>query len=159
MKIEIDNDENITLFLKKEEIEDFDFQDIDKVEDCFRSLFSRLKEYYHLEIEGFYNIHAFIDSEEGMVLKLEREKLEYYRTFHQIEMRIMKEDTTFLYEVSDFLDFINQGVSIYQYQNKFYIANPPGKVVYNLYEFGRLIYEDTEDILKNGLLLTKEGRK
>ena len=35
MKIEIEQDQ-ITLFLKKEEIEDFHFEDIEEVEDYFK---------------------------------------------------------------------------------------------------------------------------
>lgn len=155
MKIEIE-DEEITLFLKLEEIEKFDFEDIDEVEDYFRTLFLKLEEYYHIEIEGFYNIQVFLDKKEGMVLKLQREDLDYYHAFHQVEMRILKEECVFLYEIEDALDFLLSGNDIYYYKNKFYLKKKQKKEVYNLYEFGKLIYEDTDTILKRGILLNKK---
>lgn len=154
MKIEIEHDQ-ITLFLKKEEIEDFHFEDIEEVEEYFRTLFSKLEEYYQITIEGFYNISVFLDKSEGMILKLEKEDIDYYH-FHQIEMRIVKEDTVFLYQVEDILDFLESDVDIYFYKNEFYIKNNDQKKVYNLYEFGKIIYENTDIILKKGLLFTQE---
>lgn len=154
MKIEIEHDQ-ITLFLKKEEIEDFHFEDIEEVEEYFRTLFSKLEEYYQITIEGFYNISVFLDKAEGMILKLEKEDIDYYH-FHQIEMRIVKEDTVFLYQVEDILDFLESDVDIYFYKNEFYIKNNNQKKVYNLYEFGKIIYENTDIILKKGLLFTQE---
>ena len=154
MKIEIEQDQ-ITLFLKKEEIEDFHFEDIEEVEDYFRTLFSKLEEYYQITIEGFYNISVFLDKAEGMILKLEKEDIDYYH-FHQIEMRIVKEDTVFFYYLNDILDFLDSDVDIYFYKNEFYIKNNNPKKVYNLYEFGKIIYENTDIILKKGLLFTQE---
>lgn len=155
MKLEIDGDE-IILFLKKDEVGNFNLKKVDEVEEYFRSLLLKLEENYHLQIEGFYNIQAFLDKKEGLVLKLEKEDIDYYHSFHQIEMRITKEDTVFLYEVDDILDFLNKDLEIYQYQNKFYIKNNSTKKVYNLYEFGRIIYENTDVIMKKGSLFTEK---
>lgn len=155
MKIEID-DEDIILFLRKDKIKKFDFNEIEEIEEYFRTLLLKLEENYHIQIEGFYNIQVFLDKKEGMVLKLQKEDIDYYHSFHQIEMRIMKEDTCFLYQVDDILDFLNLNVDIYQYQNQFYIKNKSPKKVYNLYEFGRLIYENTDIILKKGTLFTEK---
>lgn len=151
MKIEITGEE-ITLFLKKKEIEDFHFENLEEIEDYFRELFLKLEEYYHITIEGFYNIQVFLDPKEGLVLKLEKEDMDYC-PFHQVEMRIVKEDTIFLYKVEDILDFLGLPVNIYTYQGDFYVKNKEEKEVYNLYEFGRLIYENTDNILKNGYCL------
>ncbi len=71
-------------------------------------------------------------------------------------MRIVKEDTVFLYQVDDILDFLDSDVDIYFYKNEFYIKNNNPKKVYNLYEFGKIIYENTDIILKKGLLFTQE---
>lgn len=153
MKIEI-TEEEITLFLKKREIESFHFEELEEIEDYFRELFLKLSEYYHITIEGFYNIQVFVDEKEGMVLKLSKEDMEYY-PFHQVEMRIVKEDTKFLYKVEDVLDFLADSVDIYFYKDEFYVQNKGEKEVYNLYEFGKLIYENTDIILKKGVLFTK----
>ena len=71
-------------------------------------------------------------------------------------MRILKEYTVFLYKVDDILDFLPLNVDIYFYKNEFYVKNNKKKQVYNLYEFGKLIYENTDIILKKGILFTKE---
>ena len=155
VKIEI-GEEEITLFLRKNEIENFDFEDIDEVEDYFRTLFLKLEEFYNIVIEGFYNIHVFLDKNEGMVLKLEKEDIDYYHAFHQVEMRIVKEDTLFLYQVDDVLNFLRADVDIYVYKDQFYLQNRKKKEEYSLYEFGRLIYENTDNILKQGVLLTEK---
>ncbi len=148
-------DDEITLFLKKKEIEDFHFDNIEEIEDYFRLLFLKLEECYHVTIEGFYNIKVFFDKNEGMVLKLTKEDVDYY-PFHQVEMRIIKEDTEFLYKVDDVLPFLSFDIDIYLYKNNFYIKNNNKKEVYNLYELGRLIYENTDIILKKGEKFTKE---
>ncbi len=155
MKIETEG-ETLILYLKKDKMKNVNFKNVDEVEDYFRSLLLKLEEDYHIQIEGFYNIQVYLDKLEGMVLKLEKEDIDYYHSFHQIEMRIMKEDTVFLYEVEDILDFLNLNVEIYQYQNKFYIKNNHKKRVYNLYEFGKLIYENTDIILKKGKIFTEK---
>ncbi len=152
MKIEEKEDE-LVLFLKKSEIENFCFEDLEAIEDSFRSLFLNLEEYYHITIEGFYNIHVYLDPEEGMVLTLQQEDLDYY-PFHQVEMRIVKEETSFLYQVEEPLDFLTPDFDIYVYKNHFYVKKKTSKEVYSSYEWGKLIYEKTNIILERGKLLT-----
>jgi len=155
VKIEVEDD-TLILYLKKDKMKNINFKNIEEVEDYFRSLLLKLEEDYHTPIEGFYNIQVYFDKSEGMVLKLEPEDIDYYHSFHQIEMRIVKEDTVFLYQVDDILDFLNLNMEIYQYQNKFYIKNNSKNEVYNLYEFGKLIYENTDIILKKGIRFTEK---
>ena len=151
MKIE-EKDDELVLFLKKQEMNDFCFEELDEIEEYFRSLFLNLDEYYHITIEGFYNIHVYLDEIEGMVLTLQKEDLDYY-PFHQVEMQIVKEDTTFLYEIEEPLDFLSSNFDIYVYQNHFYVKKKT-KEGYSPYEWGKLVYEGTKEILKRGKLLT-----
>ncbi len=151
MKIEVDQ-ESLVLYLKKGEIENFDFNNMEDIEAYFRTLLLKLEEYYHLPIEGFYSIHVYIDEEEGMVLQLEPEDMDYYPTFRQVEMRILKEEVTFLYQVEDILDWIELSDHIYYYQNQFYIHLKHPVNNYQVYEMGKLIYENTDYIMKKGIL-------
>lgn len=153
MKLEMQEDD-ILIILKEEEIKKIDFEDIDKIESYFRDILLKLKKIYDIDINGFYNIHVYVDKREGMVLKLEKEYIDYYDSFHQIEMRIIKEDVTFLYEIDDILALPYQDLNIYIYNDKFYVKRKNKKKLYSLYEFGKLIYNNTEMIIKNGKEMT-----
>ena len=89
-----------------------------------------------------------------MVKKIKKEYIDYYDSFHQIEMRIIKEDVTFLYEIDDILALPYQDLNIYIYNDKFYVKRKNKKKLYSLYEFGKLIYNNTEMIIKNGKEMT-----
>ena len=152
MKVEI-GEQEIIIYLPKESMLNFQLEDMDAIEDSFRTLFSKLEEYYHIHLEGFYNIDVFLDLQEGMVLRLEKEDLDYY-SFHQVEMRIVKEEVSFLYQVEDILDFLEDSYDIYFYQDHWYVKKRGTEDDLLLYEWGKLIYENTDCILKNGILLT-----
>lgn len=151
MKLEIQED-NIILIFKESEIININFDDIDALEKYFRTILLKLKEIYDIDIRGFYNIYVYIDKQEGIVLKLEKEQIDYYDSFHQIEMRIIKEEVPFLYEVEDLLTLPYHNLDIYIYQEKFYVK--PKKRMYCLYEFGKLVYEDTKKIIEIGNKMT-----
>lgn len=150
MKIEVlEND--ILLFLRPTEIIDLNFDKRTDIEAYFKDILLRLKEYYSINISGFYDIYAYIDKDEGMILRLDQED---YNSFSSIEMRILKEETTFFYEIEDILDIPLKDLDVYIYRNKFYVKRKNKKIVYPLYEFGKIIYEDTNKIMKNGKKMT-----
>ena len=60
----------------------------------------------------------------------------------------------FLYEVDDILKLPYQQLDIYIYQDKFYVKRKNKKKILGLYEFGKLIYENTKKILENGNKVT-----
>lgn len=153
MKLEF-QDDNIILMFKESEIKKINFEDIDEVESYFRTTLLKLKEIYDIEIKGFYNIYAYVDKKEGMVLKLEKEKIDYYDSFHQIEMRIIKEDAIFLYEIEDILKLPYHKLDIYKYKDKIYVKRKNRARVPILYEFGKIVYENTKKILENGNKMT-----
>lgn len=153
MKIELlEND--IILFIKQTEVVDLNFEKKNEVEAYFKNILLKLKEYYSVDIKGFYDIYVYIDKKEGMVLRLENEDLDYYNSFHQLELRVLKEETVFFYEVEDILDLPLKEIDIYVYKNRFYIKRKNKKKVYSLYEFGKIIYEDTNKIINNGKKVT-----
>jgi hypothetical protein len=153
MKIDVlEND--IILFLRLTDIKELNFERKKDVEAYFKNILLRLKEYYLIDISNFYNVYVYVDKNEGMILKLEKEELDYYHSFGSLEMRILKEENTFLYEINDIFSVPYKELDIYLYKNKFYVKRKNKKIVYPLYEFGKIIYEDTYKILNNGKKMT-----
>lgn len=153
MKVEIHND-NIIVIIKDNNISQVDFNDMVSVEKYFRKILLKLKDLYEIDIKGFYNIYAYIDLEEGIVLEIKKEVIDYYDTFHQLELRIVKENVEFLYEVDNILEFMNKKFEIYCYNDRFFIRNNYDDISYRLYEFGNLVYKDTKKIKGNGKKMT-----
>ena len=153
MKLEI-IDNIIVLYLKPTETIDINFNDLAEVEGYFRDILLRLKDNYGVEIAGFYNINVFIDKEEGMVFRLEKDNVDYCSTFHQLEIRMLKEETTFFYEIEDLFSLPLDELDVYIYCEKIYVRRKTNKKAYLLYEFGKLIYENTNKIIINGKKMT-----
>lgn len=153
MKVEIHND-NIIVIIKDNNISKVDFNDMVSVEKYFRKILLKLKDLYEIDIKGFYNIYAYIDLEEGIVLEIKKEVIDYYDTFHQLELRIVKENVEFLYEVDNILEFMNKKFEIYCYNDRFFIRNNYDDISYRLYEFGNLVYKDTKKIKEIGKKMT-----
>lgn len=153
MKVEIHND-NIIVIIKDNNISQVDFNDMVSVEKYFRKILLKLKDLYEIDIKGFYNIYAYIDLEEGIVLEIKKEVIDYYDTFHQLELRIVKENVEFLYEVDNILEFMNKKFEIYCYNDRFFIRNNYDDISYLLYEFGNLVYKDTKKIKEIGKKMT-----
>lgn len=153
MKVEIHND-NIIVIIKDNNISQVDFNDMVSVEKYFRKILLKLKDLYEIDIKGFYNIYAYIDLEEGIVLEIKKEVIDYYDTFHQLELRIVKENVEFLYEVDNILEFMNKKFEVYCYNDRFFIRNNYDDISYRLYEFGNLVYKDTKKIKENGKKMT-----
>ena len=104
MKLDI-NDNNLLIKIKDSGIKTLNFDDMSCVEKYFKKVLLQLKDLYKIDIKGFYNIYAYIDLDEGIVLEIQKEDIDYYDSFHQLELRIIKENTIFLYEIDDIIDF------------------------------------------------------
>ena len=112
MKVEVISNGYI-IYLNQFNLIDIDFKNMDILEDSFKKLLKKLNNYYHIDINGYYNINVYVDSYYGAILQIEKESLDYYDYFESdtIAMRIKKIDADFLYEVEDFLfakDFWNK---------------------------------------------------
>lgn len=124
LKIEIDDNQYIIYIYPYIEAL-FDTQEKSSVEDYFRTLFLKLKKYYHIEFSGYYDIHIYSNKHYGSIITVEKEDYEYYNYFDdKLDMRISFEsESEFLYELEDLsFHFKNsKKVSIYMYNNHFYI--------------------------------------
>ena len=92
----------LDIYIKRELIDNIDFNNKTDLEKYLKKLFKILKNKYNIVIEGFYDITVYIDKYYGVVIHLEKDDVEYYDYFkNQVDMRIITIDTDFLYLVDD----------------------------------------------------------
>jgi len=100
----------LDIYIKKELIDNIDFNNKDDLQKYLKNLFKILKNKYSVVIEGFYDITVYVDKFYGVVIHMEKDDIEYYDYFkNQVDMRIITIDTSFLYLVEDIPnDLINK---------------------------------------------------
>ena len=116
--------DNFTLdvYIKKELIDNIDFNNKEDLEKYLKSLFKTLKNKYDIVIEGFYEITVYTDKYYGVVLHLEKDELDYYDYFkNQVDMRIVTVDTNFMYLVEDIPNSILNKVNVCVKDNNIYL--------------------------------------
>lgn len=116
--------DNLTLdiYIKKELINNINFNDKDDLEKYLKSLFKTLKNKYDITIEGFYEITVYVDKYYGVVLHLEKDELDYYDYFkNQVDMRIVTVDTDFMYLVEDIPNNLLNKVKVCIKDNNVYL--------------------------------------
>lgn len=156
MKIKMLDKRKMIIFFKTV---NFDFNNIEKLEEELRNLFSKLNYLYKIEVRGFYYVKAYLDKYSGVVLELDGEDLVLDYLEGEIDMRIEVLERTFLYEVKDILD-INKKLlnkfEIYKHNNLF-ILKPKKNLSYieigEILEYSKLIYKN-----KNPYLLTNKNK-
>ncbi len=103
----------IDIYLKKEIIKNIDINNRTNLEKYLKELFIILKDYYNLEILGFYNITIFNDKYYGIILHLKKENIDYYNYFNsEVDMHLLVINTEFLYLVNDIPIDIKEKVDI-----------------------------------------------
>ena len=104
MRVDINSDEEIIVFLSKSYIPELNFIDRKKTEIYFKNLFRKLSKNYNIETNGFYDVNVYINNYYGYVLEIIIDNMDYYTYFgNQIDMKInIIKDNDFLYEI-DFL--------------------------------------------------------
>ena len=151
-------DDITIIFINNYVTKDIDFNDIDEIKEYFKHIFLKLKDSLKLESSGYYLVKVYKDIS-GVIIEL-KEESDYYDLYNdEIEMKIILEETSFLYQIEDiFIDnyFLNNS-SIIKYNNKIYLKLNNKiddiKIGY-LYEISKLMYKDTYNIIKYGKYLS-----
>lgn len=92
----------LDIYIKKELIDNIDFNNKDDLEKYLKRLFKTLKNKYNITLEGFYDVTVYKDKYYGVIFDLKKEDIDYYNYFkNQVDMRIIAIDTEFLYLVDD----------------------------------------------------------
>lgn len=160
MKI-VNQDENcMTIFLSENYIKDLNFDIKKDLEDYFKKLFLKLKRHYDINVSGYYNIEVYIDDNYGLIMKLNKEEIEYYDYFdNQIDMRISIKNNKFLYSVMDpFImnDILHHNIDVYLYKDRYYIDlmdSVDEKIMMKVIEFSDILFDDEVDIVRNSKLI------
>ena len=161
MKIAFQNESDMILFLKKEYIGNIKFNDISQIERKLKSLFLILKKDYNITLNGFYEIKLFHDNKYGIILKLQKDEIDYLDLFdNQVDMRItIDENSHFLYLVDDLLDIPKSILAkcvILKYNNQIYLSSVKDltfKEKAYLLEFALIVYEDTNEIIEKASIV------
>ena len=151
MKINIISDIEYIIYLYNL-TSDFEFNNEENIEKFLRQLFIKLKNFYNITIEGYFDVDVYIDDYYGMVLDLKKEIFEYYDYFdNQVEMKIVINKCKFLFLV-DYFDFDKNKYDVYKYLDKIYLL-PKIKINKSemslLMEMSTLIFNSNE-IFNNG---------
>ena len=138
--------DNLTLdiYIKKELIDDVDFNNKEILEKYLKKLFKTLKNKYNIEIRGFYDITVYCDKYYGVIFHLEKDDIEYYDYYkNQVDMRIMTINTEFLYLVDDIPYNLLNKVNVLIKNNNIYlkIKEKLSKIdMMNLLEISKVVY-------------------
>ena len=116
------DDLTLDIYIKKEIIDNIDFNNKEDLEKYLKKLFKTLKNKYDIVIEGFYDITMYKDKYYGVIFHLEKEDIDYYDYFkNQVDMRIITIDTNFLYLVEDIPFDIFNKINVIIKDNKIYL--------------------------------------
>ena len=153
MKV-IGNEENLTIYINKRNLK-INIDDKEELEDYFRSIFIKIKEFYNIKLNGFYITRAYIDNNYGIIIDMKKDDNDFiYYNDYEIEMQLIVNEVTFLYEIEDIFMSKNiyPKIDIYSYKNKYYLKLKED-ILNNIIEYVNIIYTNTENILKYGKLL------
>ena len=155
MKIIFDNG-HLTIFLNNLYLKDINLNKKEVIEKFLNELTNRLKFYYDITLKGFINVWLYLDKNYGLVIKIEKEELEYFDYSEALDMNIKVKEVSFLYELKEVLNktFLNKFI-IYKYRDNFYLK-PKQKLsdidMGILLENTKIIYKNVDRILKSEVI-------
>lgn len=120
------------------------------IEEYFKEVFLKIKEKFNLELNSIYLVHIYEDVND-IIMEIKYEEENYY---DEVEMKIIYEHTNILYQIDDiFIDEkILKNSIIISYNKKLYLK--VNKILdidlAYLHEISKIIYKNTENIIKYG---------
>ena len=144
MSIKYIDELTFDIYIKKEFINNIDFNKQENIENYLKEIFKKLNQKYNLCVDGFYNVYIYKDIYYGIIIHIEKEELDYYEYYkNKIEMRIISIETEFMYLVNDIpLNIINK-ISIENKDNNIYIKLKEELTnieMMKLLEFSEIVY-------------------
>lgn len=123
MKVTFLDENNFIVYAKDEKIE---FDDKDKIENYFINLFSKIRNCYEIDFQGYYDTKIYYDDFYGSIIEVNKEDLEYFDVYGgSVDMRAslpIKKD--FYYQMEDpfwIPEFLKKKICLY-YNDCFYYA-------------------------------------
>ena len=145
MSIKFIDDLIFDIYVKKELINNINFNNKNELENYLKKLFKILKNKYNIKIEGFYNITVYIDKYYGVIFNIEKEELEYYNYIkNQVDMKVITIDTEFSYLVENIPFEIINKINIHIKNNNIYLKikeELTNLEMMKLLEFSKVVYK------------------
>ena len=145
MSIKFIDDLIFDIYVKKELINNINFNNKNELENYLKKLFKILKNKYNIKIEGFYNITVYIDKYYGVIFNIEQEELEYYNYIkNQVDMKVITIDTEFSYLVENIPFEIINKINIHIKNNNIYLKikeELTNLEMMKLLEFSKVVYK------------------
>ena len=108
----------------------------DYIKDTLVKVFNELNEYYDFKFNNSYNLELYINKYYGMILEIQENDYDIFDDdIVNLKLNILN-DTLFLYEVEEPLDYLDN--EIYYYDDKFFINI--NKINLDIYENANIIY-------------------
>lgn len=153
MKVILCDESHYEIFLNS--FFSFSIDNKEKLEQELKQIFLKLEKNYHINTTGFYHVNIYHDSNFGVVLKVEKEDIDYPFSPHEIDLRIqIEKEQSFLYKIEDYFlltsSLLKKG-EVYYYHNCFYylIKKPlTKKEKLYLLEYSTIDYLNRESIIK-----------
>ena len=126
MKVEHVSEYNFYIYLNKYYVADLELNDKQCVEEYFKKVFINLKNNYHLDIYGYYNIRVYANKQYGIIIDVFKLSNDYFKMpGNKVDMKIMIDsDNKFLYEITDYFlieSYKNCIKNIYYKDEKYYL--------------------------------------
>lgn len=137
MKIKYIDEDIFDIYIIKDKIINVDFNNDKALEKYLKKLFKVLKDDYSVNIEGFYDVVIYIDKYYGIVIHMEKENLDYYNYYKEVDMRISIKNSTFLYQVDDYIK--NKKIHIINNNMYLEITNP-SDLIYIIENSNSILY-------------------
>lgn len=157
MKLTFCDESNLILFLNSQSVSKIDFKDREILEEYFKMLFLKLKDYYQFVVQGYYIIDIYLDAYYGAIIEIAKEELEYFEyDDNQVDMRICIHQTPILYELEEYISLDQNVYDMIWYHNKWYVKlkqKVSDLSLGRLLEYAKIHYQESEHILKVGMHL------
>ncbi len=161
MKVLFSNSDYLVVYCQDFYAKELELSNRNTLATYFKSIFQKLKDHYHIQLSGYYDIMLYHDINYGAVIEITKEENDYYDMYiNTIDMKIqIEKESSFLYELEDPFEIdsqLLQDSKLYRYHGKLYLQLIE-KIDYidlgKLLEHSNLIYQYTEKILKSGTLV------
>lgn len=149
MKVKIDEDEKIVLYLYNYFFKSFEKEMITKE---IKDLFIKLINSYNLKMSGIYEVIVYENYKYGTILEIEKkEEMLFKPDIIDIKLKIIKDINIYLKTNNYFI--FDSYKDIYYKDNNYYIDIANIDNLINIVEFVDILYKEKDNYLTNMLLI------
>ena len=114
----------IIVYLNKQYLNNKEFLENNKLQEYLKRIFINLKNWYDINVYGYFNINCFLNDYYGAILEIEQSDIDFsiYSKKTDIKFTIFK-DSKILFKTKNYFlkDLIKSECNIHIYNNNYYI--------------------------------------